>query len=555
MLLRSVSVIVLSLLASALSFAADAPEIYPLKKLLLADSEAKATALAAEVSSTGLVYAQELPLYATAEFEAVVAPYAGRPISIEMVNELIAAIMRYAGTHDYLIARVLVPQGQRIDSGVLRLAVILGRYADFAFQGNNRWFSQKLIRQRLGLKPGDEVRLSTLEEAVNWLNTNPFRQVKVLVNEVPNQPGKGQLVLNVQETLPLRAAFSFDDTGNDIIGKHHYAGLISYGNLWGQDHQASYNFITTDNPKVYQGHALEYRAPLPSRHFVQFTANYVRTNPTFAGGFFTQKGENLSTDLRYTIPLRSGNQPRDLWFGVNFKESNNNLAFGGTQLFNSKTDTFHVFGGYSMVSRDTRGAWLLAGTVNVSPGNINSRNTTAALAATRSGAHASYIYGTLSAQRLQALPHQWQVWWRANLQVSSHNLISGEQLLIGGANTVRGYEENVFAGENGFVFDTDLMTPALRKKIPFLPQKAPPLETRLLAFLDMAKTEYKERFASDIILASIASTGVGIRSSLGNNFSLSFDYGWQLMHMPRQASQRKGPPLDSRGHIKVVLAF
>lgn len=554
MLFRSASFALLFLFSHLATFAANEPETYPLTKLLIADSEAKVTALPAS-SGNGPVHVQDLPVFSGADFQAAVAPFFGKPISIDLVNELVVVITKHAREHDWLLAKVLVPQGQLVAAGTLRLAVILGHYSDFAFQGGNRWFSQKLLEQRLGLKPGDEIRLSTLEEAVNWVNTNPFRQVKVLVNEVPNQPGKGQLVLAVQERLPLRAAFSFDDTGNAVIGKYHYAGLLSYGNLWGRDHQVSYHFITTDDPRIYQGHSLEYRAPLASRRFLQFTANYVRTHPSFGGGLFSQKGENFSADARYTVPLRTGIEPREIFFGANFKDSNNNLEFGGTQVLNNKTDTFQLFTGASLLKRDKQGASLLAATVYYSPGNINSRNTDQALRAARSGAHASYIYGTLSAQRLLALPHEWQAWSRAVFQASSHNLVSNEQLLVGGSNTVRGYDENVFAGEQGFVLDTDLMTPIVKTKLPFLRKTAPALETRFLGFLDMAKTEYKDRFASDIIFAALASTGVGLRSSLGNNFSLSFDYGWQLMHLPRQASQPKGPPLGNRGHIKLVLAF
>lgn len=551
---RYVVAVLLCLVSSVASSAANLPETYPLTKLLIADTEAKVLALPADAGGDARVHVQDVPLFARADFQAAIAPFFGQPISNELLNGLRAAVAKHALENDWLLAKVMIPV-QKVDTGTLRFAIILGRYSDFSFQGGNRWFSQKLLRQRLGLKPGDEIRLSTLEEAVNWINTNPYRQVKVMVDETPNQPGKGHLILAVQERPPIRAAFSFDDTGNEIIGKHHYAGLLSYGNLWGWDHQISYNFVTTDDPRVYQGHALDYRIPLESRHFLQFTANYVRTHATFGDAFFSQKGENVSADARYTLPLRTGKEPREIFFGANYKQSNSNLEFGGTEVRPTKTDTFQLYTGFSLLKRDKRGAWLLAATVNASPGDINSRNTNEALGAARSGAHASYIYGSLAAQRLLALSYEWQVWTRATVHVSSHNLIANEQLLIGGANTVRGYDENVFAGEQGFVLDTDLMAPVFRTKVPFLRKTSPPLETRFLAFLDMAKTNYKESFSSDIILAALASTGVGVRSSLGNNLSVSFDYGWQLMHLPRQASQPKGPPLGSRGHIKVVLAF
>ena len=231
------------------------------------------------------------------------------------------------------------------------------------------------------------------------------------------------------------------------------------------------------------------------------------------------------------------------------------LQFGGTQVLDTKIDTFHVFGGYSVVKRDRRGAWMFGATVNLSPGNINSRNTDEALELARSGAEARYVYGTLAVQRLLSLSHGWDLFSRAVVQRSTHNLAATEQLAIGGSGSVRGYDPNIFAGEMGWVLNHDLMAPVWRQKLPFLRKIESPLETRFLGFLDMAKVNYRKTYGSDIILAAIASTGVGLRSSLGNNFNVTFDYGWQLMHLPRQGGQPRAPKLGSQGNIKVVLAF
>lgn len=546
----TLGLVLLSLWAAASS---PAQEVYILKRVLIADTEAKVSGLAPDKGVPASVHVEDVPLLSRPDFAPLLASFIGRPIDNEVLNGIVNTITQYAREQDRLIAKVLIPT-QDITRGALRLAVVIGTYNELTFQGN-RWFSRAVLEKQLGIKPGDEVRLSTLEEAVNWVNTNPFRLVKVLVNDLPQQPGKANLVVGVQEMRPFRAAFSVDNTGNPIIGTRRYAASFQFGNLWGRDHQGSYQFLTTDDVGLYKAHALDYRVPLRSRHFIGLRAHYVETNPELYGGLLTQKGESMIGELRYTIPLKTGMNPRELYFGVNLKESNNNLEFGGFQVLSNKTNTFHLFAGGSLVNRQPSGVWMLGTTVNVSPGHINSRNTDAALQSARSGAESSYIYGSLTAQRLQPLAKGWEVFSRAVVQWSSHNLMPTEQLTIGGSGSVRGYGENGYAAENGFIFNTDLMTPIWRRPLPLFGKKLAPIETRFLGFLDMAKVEYRRRFGADINFSSMASAGLGMRASLANNLSVSFDYGWQLAHLARQPGQAVRPPRGSRGHIKAVLAF
>lgn len=528
-------------------------EVYPLGKLILARSEPDVLAVPA-TAGPGPVVAPGLDMFADPEFQSVVAGYIGQPIGNELLNALVKAVTDHAQKRDRIVAKVQIPT-QDITTGALRFVVLLGRYNDFMVQGN-RWFSQKLLLERLGLKPGDEIRLSTLEAAVNWTNTNPFREVKVMIQELPQEPGKANLVVGVRERAPFRAILSVDNTGNRVIGEYRYSAAFQHGNLWGRDHMASYQFLMSDDVNVLQAHALDYRIPLRWRHFLQFTGSFVKSNPTFADGLLMQTGKNVSANVRYTVPLQTGNEPRDVFFGASYKHGNNNLEFDPQltrqQVFSTSTDTFQLFAGFSAVNRDKRGAWLLGATGHASPGNFNSRNTDEALQAygSRIGASSRYIYGTVSVQRLQNLTKSgWDVFSRLTLQAASSNIVQGEHLGIGGLATVRGYDEYIYAAEQGFVFNTDLLTPALKIRLPFLPKKGPPLETRFLAFYDAAQVEYKHRDPSDIPFAPLASVGVGFRATLATNLSLSADYGWQLTHLPQVQPSR------SRGHFKLVLAY
>jgi hemolysin activation/secretion protein len=551
---------------------AQSAEVYPFRKILLSKSESAVAAMPDDIGGDARVVADDLPLFQKPAFVSALQPLFGKPITIDLLKEIMQVVGGYGLRNDVVVTAMPL-SSQHIVGGVLRFSITFARYNDITFQGN-RWFSRKILEERLGIKPGDEIRLSSLEEAVNWVNTNPFRMVKVLLNNAPNDPGKSNLLVGVQEATPYRVAFSADNSGNEISGKLRLGASFQFGNLWGKDHLGSYQFSTSDRPNAVQAHAVDYRIPLASRHFIQFNGNYSWSDVTFAQNLIHAESSNWSADLRYTIPLRSGDSPREVYFGTNFKHGDSTLSFDiGTPTEPdfvparvTATDSFHVLGGFSSVSRKNKGAWIFAATVFASPGNVTPRNTDNAFQGNfdvddgvihteRTGGRARYVYANAIIQRLQPLSFGWDFMSRAFFQVSSTNMIGGQQLSIGGSNTVRGYDEGVMSGDDGFIFNNELLTPRWLKRLPFLKGAPAPLETRFLGFLDVGRVRYHKRFGSDVILGSLASTGFGVRSSLASNFSLSFDYGWQLLHQPRQALQPKAPSLDSRGVIKLVLAF
>jgi hemolysin activation/secretion protein len=550
--------------AEGTAAAASAPAtVYPFQRLLIADSEPKAAALKSPPGA-GLVFAQDVPVLATKEFADSIKPYIGQPITIEMIKKLANDVLTYLRNHDRFSTGIVVPSPQDITGGEVRLAVVLGRYKDVQFRGN-RWFSREQLQASLGLKPGDEVRLSTLEEAVNWTNANPFRRVKVVVNDLQNEPGLADLVVDVQERVPFRAAVSYDNTGNETLGLNRYSASVQFGNVWGLGHQASYQYTTTDKISLFQQHSGDYRVPLPWHHYLQLAAAYSIAQPTFYNGVFTLKGQNLVTNLRYIAPVEHGALSMEFSGGLDFKQANNNFEWGGVPVpqLTSKNDIFQLSLGATIVRRDALGAWAIGANVSLSPGNINTRNSDATFASTRPNGYqrdangnlngalpigqSRYAYGTLSVQRLTKLPADFQILSHGQLQISSANLLGSEQMSIGGQGTVRGYDERISSGDQGYLISNELQTPEWLSVLSLHRRKVGIMQTRLVAFWDFAKTGYKHPFGT--IEQPLMSAGLGLRCNVANDFSLVADYGRQLIQTKPQQ------PDHGRASVKATLAY
>jgi hemolysin activation/secretion protein len=477
----------------------------------------------------------------------------GKPFNEKLVAAIVQVIEVFLKNNDYPAATAMLPP-QDASDGTLRVAVHFGRIRDIKVEGN-RWFSDSLLREKLRIEKGETLRFSELDQAISWTNNNPFRQVRVRIDPVASSTGEADLIIAVQEAFPLRAQFTYDNGGNAIVGHHRWAAAATYGNLWGRDHQVSYQLITTSKGlDLYQGHGFDYRMPLPWRDQVQFSASYLKLEPSLLEGLLTQKGENISGILRYSHPLSTGTNPAEIYAGLEFKQSNNNILFWDTEttsvpVITNKTDIFQLTLGGSMLRRDKRGAWAFGATANFSPGNLNSRNSDAAFESSRPAARSRYFYGQFTFQRLLTLHAGWDYAAKGVVQLSPRNLLSSEQLFVGGASSVRGYRENVFGGDSGALLSNELLSPKLQRKLPWLPKNRSVSETRFVGFYDVAHVRLKQRFDLDPKFAPLASVGIGLRTNVSTNFALSADYGWQITKLPYKTDER------SRGHVKATLAF
>ncbi len=531
---------------AAASAAAPAAAVFPLQQILLADSVEAAQALQPAPDQGFLVLHGPLAGANREELEKRLAAGKGQVINDQLLAAIIQVITQFFRQQDLPVAEVIVPQ-QNIAAGALRLAVLRGKFREIKFQGN-RWFSESLLRETLKVQKGEIIRLSELDQAVNWVNTNPFRRVRVHVQPIA-ETGEADLTIGVEERIPLRLALSYDNTGNDILGFDRYTAAVTYGNVWGKDHQASYQFTTSHQSSLIQAHAFDYRIPLPWRHTLLLSGSSVRVEAPLFEGYFFQTGHSAHADVKYVAPLKLKRWAAEVSGIVSFKQSDNNLEFGSFNAFAARTDTFNASVGITAVRPDRRGRWVFSGNVIGSPGGINSYNTNEAFGESRYNARTRYLYAQIWAQRVTGLAPSLTLMNRAIMQGgAATNLLPSEQFSLGGTASVRGYKERIFSGESGFMLNQEL-----HKQLParVISKRLPPLESTLVAFWDYGRvyTHELNPTVRELANATLQSFGFGVRFSLGRFLNASLDYGRQAKD-PRLTDFSRG-----RLHTRVTLAY
>lgn len=490
------------------------------------------------------VDASRVPELQSEDFRARMAKYLGRPVSAASLDAMVNDVVTWFVERDRPFIVVTAPE-QDITSGVIQLLVIEGRVGEIDVVGA-RLFPESRYRDAIGLKPGDRISKRRLDADLDWLNRNPFREVTTQL-----QPGRAlgttDIVLRTRERPPLRVYAGFEDTGTELIGRNRFLVGVNWGNAFGLDHQASYQYTASDDLRSFNAHSLTYVVPLPWRHLLTTFASHAEIQGRVPAPFASD-GASSQLGLRYEIPLpRHARYSHSVSVGADFKRSNNNLEFGGARVSATTADVVQGLMAYQGALTDGLGSTHVTATLVHSPGGLTDRNSDANFRALRAFAEARYTYGNLKAGRSTRLPGDFTWTLSGEAQVADGNLLGSEQLGAGGYATVRGYDETEATGDEGFLLRSELRTPFYRFGPAVDGRQA---QAQLLVFTDYGSVRNRRLLPSEDRDVVLWSAGAGLRFFVDQNVTVRFDYGWQLKDTGSAAGAK-----NSRAHFSLLISF
>jgi hemolysin activation/secretion protein len=489
-----------------------------------------------------------LPLLATDEFRSMTQAYLGHPLSMRSLNQLAREVVLYFNRHDRPVVDVLVPE-QNIQTGTVQFLVVEGLLGCVRTEGN-RWFSSNQIRDEIRIMPGDSIDSQVLIKDLAWLNQNPFRQTDVVFAR-GEKPGTTDIILRTKDRFPLRSFAGYEDSGNALTGFDRVLFGLNWGNAFGLDHQLNYQFTSSPSAKHMAAHSGSYVIPLNTwRHTLTFYGSYAESQPELPGGYFTLKGRTWQASMRYRAPLAPQHgYTHAFTAGLDFKRSNNNLAFGGIAVFDQFNDVAQAVLAYNSTLEDQRGITTGEITLAVSPGGLDQGNHTKVFRQSRALARADYTYARLIVERMAKLPAGFALKIRGTGQMTTTNLLGSEQLGLGGAESLRGYEEREGNGDNGIILSTELHAPAVHFA-QYLVKEAGADRLDPLIFWDYGIATSCKRLPGEIERIEMSSVGAGFRYTFSTNLSVRANYGWQLKNSGVSDGRR-----SSRAHVSVLLAY
>jgi hemolysin activation/secretion protein len=486
------------------------------------------------------------------DFATAVQPYLGQPVSMKSLAELTRSIVAYFREHDRPVVNVFVPE-QSITSGYVQVVVVISRVEKVEASGAH-WFSNKMLRAEVRLRPEEPISGSEMNSDLAWINRNPFLKSDLLMSP-GSTPGTTDLLLRTQDQFPLRVYAGYEDSGNQYTGDNRILTGFNYGNLFGVGEQVSFQFTSGEDVNKFTAYSGTYVIPLPWRHILTFFGSYSNTSASL-GPDLTSGGVNWQVSGRYEIPLPGTEHfTESVIAGFDYKRSNNDLLFGVTTVSNVYTDVDQFVFGYQANYRDEYGSTSLSATGFWNPGSVSHNDDDADYLATRAGASSDYAYEQFSLNRVTRLPLDFTWTVRSLIQHSDANLLPSEQLGLGGYQTVRGYDERAANGDDGFLVSTEVATPPL-SIFHMLGDQGVNDQLEFLGFVDYGGTSLHQPTAADVNPNSnLLGVGPGFRYVINPYVSIRFDYGFQLTDATDYVNTGFDTHHHSRAHLGVLVSF
>jgi hemolysin activation/secretion protein len=497
------------------------------------------------------VQVSDIPLLKGEDFPAVIQPYLDKPLTVAAIKDMQDDIILYCrGKNRPLIDVILLPQV--VDNGVIQFWFLEGKVGEIRIENEGRkWFGDQFIRHQIRLSRLDTVESRQLLDDLDWVNRNPFRDVRVSFKQ-GKAVGESDVVVKVNDRLPWRPYVGYEDSGTRFTGEDRLLFGLNWGKAFGLDHQFNYQYTTDLDFDLLRAHSASYVAPLPWRHVLTVFGSYVEADAD-VGPEFNSRGTSWQVGLRYAMPLpRLGRYQHEVSGGFDFKRSNNTFEFGGITASESDADIAQFVATYSGTLPDRWGQSSFGLEAYASPGGLVGNNDDKHFQELRTDAKADYLYTRLSAERLTRLP--WDCSWdvKGLLQLASTRLLPSEQLGLGGYRSVRGYSERLVNGDYGWIVNNEIRSPAWRLSN-LLGKHGSADYLQLLAFFDYGEVRVNSATGDDQPPeATLTSVGVGLRYTLSKNLSFRFDYGWQLTD--KNLSDEIGAD-HSRAHLGVLASY
>lgn len=428
------------------------------------------TSLAGATAPARGVSAQGLPALDAAFLDGFQGDL-GKPLTFARLAEIRRAVVDHYRSAGKPLVDVFVPE-QDVSDGVVRIDVAEFRLGEVRVSGN-RYFPDKLLIGEMPLEPGAPILQSSVSSGLALLNANPYRRVDVVF--VPGAAANStDVLLQTEDRLPFRVNAGYDNDGVPDLGRDRIFAGINYGNLFGLDQQIAYQFtasndIVSGNPELearpnrarFTAHALNYVAPLPWLDRIELFGVYAESTPRLPDPY-GQTGISAQASFRYDWRLAPGRDwHHQVQFGYDFKQSNNDLEFGGFQVFNSSTHVHQFLVGYDFALTSDVSSAHVNVTLIGSPGGLDGKNSDTAYATVRQGATARYAYLRLAGQGSLALGAGFALNARSLVQWTPNTLLPSEEMGLGGESSVRGYDPYVVLGDRGWNIQTELRTPAV----------------------------------------------------------------------------------------------
>ena len=455
-----------------------------------------------------------------AELEALTQPNVGLSLTLPDLEKVAASVADLYKQKGYTLATTYVPQ-QQIRFGVVTIAILEGRVGEISVTGNQH-YSSEFIRGSFAQAMEDKVvRNVTLERALLLLNEYPDLKVSALL-EPGTSTGSTNVHVKAEDKLPIHATLDYNNYGFNTISRNRFGAGVEVGNVIFDGATLNLNGIMGDHPDRLLFQTLAYAVPV-GVHGTKLVLSG-------SNGRFDVGAELAALQIRGTIKTYDismihpfiKTRFQTLMADAGFASKDNRLFILGNLTGEDRVRMAKIGVNYDRLDLSGRTYFSLYGFQGF--GELLGGMDNNALQTTRQGADNRFTKATLTTGRIQSLAHGVLLVMRANGQATTGPVVVIEQMLLGGPDSVRGYQLGERFVDEGY-------TVSAETRVPFFPSVLG--STQAAVFIDHGAGRLRNPQPGEKPSSSLTGTGVGLQTEL-SYFStrLRFDVGFPIGPKP-----------------------
>ena len=460
----------------------------------------------------------------TRSIERAVYPFLGKDKSIDDVEAARAALEKAYRDKGYGTVGVDIPE-QAVAAHVVVLRVVEGHVESIHVIGAKYYSQGRILNTVESLAPGKVPYFPKVQQELAAVNDSPDRKVTPLLR--PGQlPGTTDVDLEVEDKLPLHGSVQLNNDYTPLTTRTRVVNTLDYDNVFQREQRLSLLYETSpEDPAQVEVYSLGYSIPVDGQYLA---LSYVRSNSATAAGVGDTAifGRGSIIGLHDVIPFPAKSEPgvslsQTISLGFDYKNFEENVTIGPQAGFSTPVTYVPFTLGYAATRVARGGQWDWGSSLEFAIRDF--RSAASQFDDKRFKALNNFAILRWNLARIQPLPDSYSLFARMDFQLSDQPLISNEQLVVGGADSVRGYLAANETGDSGVHESFELRSPNLaRGTWPWM------TDVRAHVFVDGAYVRILSPLPEQTASFSLLSTGMGLSTKVGSHFSLDLDLGWPL---------------------------
>lgn len=467
-------------------------------------------------------------VFSKADFDKVLKDYVGN-ISFAQLLQARSAVTELYTKNGYVTSGAFIPP-QTLTGGVVKIQVVEGSIEEIRVTGTGR-LKPGYVRSRLELGAKTPLNVNRLLESLQLLQLNPLIRNISAELSAGTRPGLSILEVRVTPERTFSASIGLDNSSPPSVGVFRRQLTINQANLTGNGDSFTVNYSNTNGSNQIEAN---YILPVnPRNGTIRLGFDWIKSSIIEEPFDRVDIGAvSYDYELSFRQPLiLTPNKELALGLTLNRRESNTTLlgepfplSPGANDEGETRLSVIRFF--QEWTQRESRSVFAARSQFSLGVGAFDA-------SIRESAPDGRFFSWRGQAQWLRLLggnatdPSGSPILLiRADMQLADRPLVPLEQFAIGGADSVRGYRQDLFLTDNGILGSVEV-------RIPIFRLRDRPGVFQVIPFVDVGRVwNNGDRESPDP--SNLASIGVGLQWQMGEKLRFRFDYGLPLVNVGLQ---------------------